>query len=430
MNLKKKLTITILLAFTLNIILLIGYYELNLAEKLAMEINGKQLELDNKLDYIAKIISENNNINNINDILNNYEGLNEICIYVEDSYGNIVYEKNNYNQIELKLTSVEMVNIDGKVYMVKLINPLKINSVIQIPVAKKLLKAEIIIIAIILLVSTTIIYIKIVKPILHLQTDIDNYKHGIKPIRTNRCDEIGMLKNNFVELTEAIDNEKEKKNKMIASISHDIKTPLTSIMGYSERLKNKDIQKERRDRYIEIIYSKSQNIKELIDEFDNYLSYNLESSIKKQQTTIKRLSDIIKEEYQYELNHIGIDFNIESDCHEALINIDKSKIRRVFGNIIENSIKHMENEDKKIEVYFKDKGESIEVSISDNGSGVNESEINKIFEALYTSDKSRKVAGLGLSICKSAIEGHGGRIWAENNTYGGLTVKFTLLVDK
>ena len=54
-------------------------------------------------------------------------------------------------------------------------------------------------------------------------------------------------------------------------------------------------------------------------------------------------------------------------------------------------------------------------------------EIDKIFEALYTSDKSRKVAGLGLSICKSAIEGHGGKIWAENNNIGGLTIKFTLM---
>ena len=271
-----------------------------------------------------------NDINRIKYISNNTDVLNEICVYIEDSYGNVVYEKNNYNQIELNLTSVKMINIDDEVYMIKLTNPLKINSIVEIPVVKKLLKADIIIIGIILLVLTTIIYIKIIKPILYLQIDIDNYKHGIKPVKTNRRDEIGWLKNNFVELTEAIDNEKEKKNKMIASISHDIKTPLTSIMGYSERLKNKDIQKDRRDRYIEVIYSKSQNIKELIDEFDDYLSYNLESSIKKQQTTIKELSDIVKEEYQYELNQIGIDFNIESNCDEALINIDKSKIRRVL----------------------------------------------------------------------------------------------------
>lgn len=103
-----------------------------------------------------------------------------------------------------------------------------------------------------------------------------------------------------------------------------------------------------------------------------------------------------------------------------------SKIRRVFGNIIGNSIKNIDSVKKEIIVNFEDLDENILVSISDSGKGVNKEEIDKIFEALYTSDKSRKVAGLGLSICKSAIEGHGGKIWAENNI-GGLTIKFTLM---
>ncbi len=104
-----------------------------------------------------------------------------------------------------------------------------------------------------------------------------------------------------------------------------------------------------------------------------------------------------------------------------------SKIRRVFGNIIGNSIKNIDSVKKEIIVNFEDLDENILVSISDSGKGVNKEEIDKIFEALYTSDKSRKVAGLGLSICKSAIEGHGGKIWAENNNIGGLTIKFTLM---
>lgn len=86
----------------------------------------------------------------------------------------------------------------------------------------------------------------------------------------------------------------------------------------------------------------------------------------------------------------------------------------------------MDKKDKKIEIIFKDIGHHILVSVSDNGNGVNDNELDKIFKALYTSDKSRKVAGLGLSICKSAIEGHSGDIWAENNEFGGLTINFTL----
>lgn len=429
MNLRKRLTIIILSAFILNSIIILGYYELSLSKKLATTISTMQSGLDNKVEYISSLIesSENNNIKDIleDDTIDKINS-NEIFIYIENSKGDVIYERGRKNYKSLNVTSVDMISKKGNSYMVKLVKPLKVEGLIGVPIVKDILKVEIVVIGVILLLLTTIIYVKIVQPILSLQTDIYNYTLGIKPVRTNRRDEIGWLKNNFVELTKKLEYEKEIQNRIIASISHDIKTPLTSIMGYTERLKTKDIEKERQKKYIDIIYSKSQNIKELIDEFDDYLSYNLENSIKKEKISIRNLSLIVKEEYEDEITQLGIKFSIKSNCDEATINIDKSKIRRVFGNIISNSIKHMDKKDKKIEIIFKDIGHHILVSISDNGNGVNDNELDKIFKALYTSDKSRKVAGLGLSICKSAIEGHSGDIWAENNEFGGLTINFTL----
>lgn len=429
MNLRKRLTIIILSAFILNSIIILGYYELSLSKKLATTISTMQSGLDNKVEYISSLIesSENNNIKDIleDDTIDKINS-NEIFIYIENSKGDVIYERGRKNYKSLNITSVDMISKKGNSYMVKLVKPLKVEGLIGVPIVKDILKVEIVVIGVILLLLTTIIYVKIVQPILSLQTDIYNYTLGIKPVRTNRRDEIGWLKNNFVELTKKLEYEKEIQNRIIASISHDIKTPLTSIMGYTERLKTKDIEKERQKKYIDIIYSKSQNIKELIDEFDDYLSYNLENSIKKEKISIRNLSLIVKEEYEDEITQLGIEFSIKSNCDEATINIDKSKIRRVFGNIISNSIKHMDKKDKKIEIIFKDIGHHILVSISDNGNGVNDNELDKIFKALYTSDKSRKVAGLGLSICKSAIEGHSGDIWAENNEFGGLTINFTL----
>lgn len=429
MNLRKRLTIIILSAFILNSIIILGYYELSLSKKLATTISTMQSGLDNKVEYISSLIESSEN-NNIKDILEDDTidkiNRNEIFIYIENSKGDVIYERGRKNYKSLNVTSVDMISKKGNSYMVKLVKPLKVEGLIGVPIVKDILKVEIVVIGVILLLLTTIIYVKIVQPILSLQTDIYNYTLGIKPVRTNRRDEIGWLKNNFVELTKKLEYEKEIQNRIIASISHDIKTPLTSIMGYTERLKTKDIEKERQKKYIDIIYSKSQNIKELIDEFDDYLSYNLENSIKKEKISIRNLSLIVKEEYEDEITQLGIEFSIKSNCDEATINIDKSKIRRVFGNIISNSIKHMDKKDKKIEIIFKDIGHHILVSISDNGNGVNDNELDKIFKALYTSDKSRKVAGLGLSICKSAIEGHSGDIWAENNEFGGLTINFTL----
>lgn len=298
--------------------------------------------------------------------------------------------------------------------MIKVEKPLQINEIKKIPFIKYIVVAEVVIGIFILFFTMIIIYYKIVKPIMYLQKDID------------RFDEIGWLKNNFVELTENLEEEKKNQNRIIASISHDIKTPLTSIMGYSEMIKNKNMPQERKNRYMEIIYSKSQNIKELIDEFDIYLGSNLESSIKKKPISVKELSKIIDEEYRDELTQLGIQFDIKSNCDEFILNIDMSKMRRVFGNIIGNSIKNMKKDYKKIEINFKENQENILISIEDNGCGVDDDKIEKIFEVLYTSDKSRNVAGLGLSICKSAIEGHEGKIYAKNNFSAGLTIIITL----
>lgn len=430
MKIKNKLALAIISAFILNNILLLGYYDLFLSKKISSELEKIQQNLDNIVEYVSIKSNDKSDLDEIKKIIYNiYEKkyTEEYYFEIKDEKGNVLLEKGNKNKGKLNMTSSEIININGENYLIKVIQILQIDDVKKIPIYGSIVKAEIIILGAIFISLMTIIYAKIIKPILHLIKDIENYKYGIKPVKCHRCDEIGWLKNNFVELTEQLDEEKENQNRIIASISHDIKTPLTSIMGYAERMKNKSLPEERQKKYIDIMYSKSQDIKELIDEFDDYLSYNLESSNKKEKIRIKKLVNLINEEYEDELNQLNIDFCIESDCDEDFIDIDLSKIRRVFGNIIGNSIKNMDSVKKEIIVNFEDLDENILVSISDSGKGVNKEEIDKIFEALYTSDKSRKVAGLGLSICKSAIEGHGGKIWAENNNIGGLTIKFTLM---
>ena len=430
MKIKNKLALAIISAFILNNILLLGYYELFLSKKLSNELDNRQNNLDNIVEYIDIKSEDKSSINEIKEIIYNIDEIKDEGQYfleIKDSKGHVLLEKGQKNKGSLNMTSSEIISINGENYLLRVIQVIPINDVEIVPIYISIVKAEIVILGGILIALMTIIYIKLVKPILNLIKDIENYKYGIKPVKCHRCDEIGWLKNNFVELTEQLDEEKENQNRIIASISHDIKTPLTSIMGYAERMKNKSLPEERQKKYIDIMYSKSQDIKGLIDEFDDYLSYNLESSSKKEKIRIKKLVNLINEEYEDELNQLNIDFYIESDCDEDFIDIDLSKIRRVFGNIIGNSIKNMNSVKKEIIVTFEDFDENIVVSISDSGKGVNKEELDKIFEALYTSDKSRKVAGLGLSICKSAIEGHGGKNWAENNNIGGLTIKFTLM---
>ena len=101
-------------------------------------------------------------------------------------------------------------------------------------------------------------------------------------------------------------------------------------------------------------------------------------------------------------------------------------MRRVFGNIIGNSLKHFSMRDPSIAVFCSKQENYIIFSIEDNGTGVSEEELQKMFDPFYTSDKSRSVAGLGLSLSKEIVEACNGSIWAENNETGGLCVKISL----
>ena len=113
-----------------------------------------------------------------------------------------------------------------------------------------------------------------------LQKSIKNYKFGVKPTKTQGHTEIDLIQNNFVDLVDALEEEKEKQNRIIASISHDIKTPLTAIMGYSDRLLNSSLDNEKKKSYIEKIHNKSLTLRDLTEEFDDYLSCNIVETLK------------------------------------------------------------------------------------------------------------------------------------------------------
>ena len=101
-------------------------------------------------------------------------------------------------------------------------------------------------------------------------------------------------------------------------------------------------------------------------------------------------------------------------------------MRRYFGNLIGNSIRHSGAEQLKLEVLCRQEGREVVLEFWDNGAGVPEELLQQIFEPLYTSDRGRKVSGLGLSICRSIIRAHGGTILAENRPQGGLLVRAVL----
>ena len=269
----------------------------------------------------------------------------------------------------------------------------------------------------------------ITKPLKKLVDSIKSYRSGNKLNRVQRNDEIGELYNSFANLTDQLDAEKAAQNRIIASISHDIKTPLTSVMGYTEFLKNPNLPEARREKYINTIYTKALDIQDTVLGFDDYLSHNLDLNLKREFMTAGELLPFAAESIKTDTvnTNTTVSCNIDG-CENDQIYADRSRLRRVFTNVVSNSLRHSDKSELEISLTAARRKDEIVIKITDNGCGVKPDQLEKIFEPLYTTDTSRSVAGLGLSICREIIGSHGGTIWAESEYGKFFSVCFTLPV--
>ena len=267
------------------------------------------------------------------------------------------------------------------------------------------------------------IYNIMLRPYRNVYRAIEDYDKTGKLREIKITGYAGDVYKRFVSLTENLEKEQENQRRIIASISHDIKTPLTSIMGYAEQLQKEGLSKERQTRYLKTVYAKSEDITRLINEFDDYLSFNKKKEITTEDVTLEKINNSIIDDYAYELENNGIDFEIllKGDA-KAVAALDTAKWRRVLGNIFSNSVKHLVGERKEIRVTLNSDKEKIYVTVDDSGEGVPEDKLELIFEPLYTSDAGRRVAGLGLAICREITELHKGSIYAEKSHLGGLRI--------
>ena len=269
----------------------------------------------------------------------------------------------------------------------------------------------------------------ITKPLEKLVKSIKSYRFGNKFDRVQRNDEIGELYNSFANLTNQLDEEKSAQNRIIASISHDIKTPLTSVMGYTEFLKNPNLSQERRVKYINTIYTKALDIQDTVVGFDDYLSHNLDLNLKREFLTVGELLAFAAESIKTDTVSVGASVSSDAGgCENDQIYADKVRMRRVFTNVASNSVRHADKSELEIKLSASRRGNDVIIKITDNGCGVKPDQLEKIFEPLYTTDTSRSVAGLGLSICRQIIGSHTGTIWAESEYGKYFSVCFTLPV--
>jgi signal transduction histidine kinase len=279
-------------------------------------------------------------------------------------------------------------------------------------------------------------------PISAINIAMNNIRDGnfTYTLSTGEEGEIGDLYRNYedmrLRLKESADEklEREKQNReLISNISHDLKTPITSIKGYVEGLIDGVANTpEKQEKYIRTIYNKANDMDHLIDELTLYsrfesdrIPYNFHRL-----NVADYFGDCV-EEIGMDMEAKGIELNYTNLVSpQTKIIADPEQMKRVINNIVGNSVKYMDKEKGRIDIRILDEHDSVRIEIEDNGKGIGARDLPNIFDRFYRTDSSRNSSqggsGIGLSIVRKIIEDHGGYIWATSREGEGTCMHFVI----
>ena len=279
-------------------------------------------------------------------------------------------------------------------------------------------------------------------PINKLNIAMNNIRDGNLDYRlqTSEQGEIGNLYKNYEEMRlrlkesaeEKLERERQQRE-LITNISHDLKTPITSIKGYVEGLMDGVANTpEKQERYIRTIYNKANDMNTLINELTLYsqidndkIPYNFHKI-----NVADYFGDCV-EEIGMDMESRGITLNYSNMVSpDTMIVADPEQLKKVINNIVGNSVKYMDKEEGRIDIRILDEQDSVRVEIEDNGKGIAAKDLPNIFDRFYRTDESRNSAqggsGIGLSIVRKVIEDHGGYVWATSREGEGTCVHFVI----
>ncbi|HDP98465.1 MAG TPA: HAMP domain-containing protein [bacterium] len=218
----------------------------------------------------------------------------------------------------------------------------------------------------------------------------------------------------------------QKKTEVVSMVSHELRSPLTSIAGFSELLLDKGISKEQARDYADIILKESRRLNDLINKYLNIS--RIESGKSEVQKTMLNLEDVIRSVvgmngYLADSKHIRVQLNIPENLSD--IYADRQMLGEAILNLFSNAIKYSPPH-TTIKMQVEDSETAQIIRISDQGYGIPEKALEKIFDKFYRVTENEKVqeeegSGLGLSLVREIINRHNGKIWAESKLNQGTT---------
>lgn len=244
--------------------------------------------------------------------------------------------------------------------------------------------------------------------------------------------EINGIVRSYEDRISAYRQTEETNKQLMTSLSHDVRTPLTTLIGYLDAVHKGIVTGRERDEYVEIAWQKAHDLKEYIDVlFDWFKLGSDEFSMNMVTVDLTELTRDILIDWVPIFEDKELEYGVEIPEMAFMVRVDSDGYMRVMNNLIQNVIAH--SRAKRIEVSLSRQGREVVLCVRDNGVGIDKGDLKYIFERLYKCDRGRsqKGSGLGLAIVRQLVEKMEGRVFVESEVGEGtvFSVAFPLVVE-
>ncbi len=286
-----------------------------------------------------------------------------------------------------------------------------------------------VIVAIVLLYFLAKNILKPLKKVTEATAQLARGNFGVR-LDINSEDEIGELSRTFNSVAEDLGKYENTRRSFVANVSHELRSPLTSMQGLVQGILDGTVQKDQQDYYLGIVLDETKRLNYLINDLldlSQIESGKLDFNIKK--TDINELIRRCLITFESKISDKDIEVEVDIKDEKQYVMADENRIKQVLMNLIDNAVKFTPH-GGLLRIYTSESPASVFVNVNNSGGRITEEDIPYVFERFYKADKShtrtQEGTGLGLSIVKKILDGHGQNIWVKSKEEEGTTFTFTL----
>jgi len=443
--LKNNLSLTkqiyfILVAFIIAVLVMIYFFQ-----NVLLNVFYKNNKI-NEMISISEVISANLESEDFNDVLDGVTFNNDVSIRIVSNSINTVYYTRNSMPILNNLTEIQLHNfiseinesggsklynnyrfeafpgVSQEVYIYGSITQLTdesaliliASSIRPMDVTTRTMLDQYKVNSVGIIIFTTILAFilsrLVLKPIKQIEDEAKNLPLGeyhSDKVKTYNS-ELNSLNLALASANEEINKADKAKKELLSNVSHDLRTPLTMIAGYGEMMK--DIPAENNKENIDVIINESKRLSTIVDDLLDISRWQAgKATLNKKDISINYLLKSINRQFKPFCKSNNISFKLEL-IEDKVVNIDEERIKQVIYNFIYNSINYNDKKKRIITLGTQQVDDKLRVYVLDNGNGIEEKDLNKVFDRYYRIDKQHKRAnigsGIGLSLCKEILLAH------------------------